>query len=188
VAEAKTGGGGSGAGTTAADKPKPRRITKRKGVEEHARSYFDALARRDTDDMVAHFSPEGVEDIVPVGVLRGRDEIKAFFDDLFAALPDAEIKVERLVAGERHAAVEWRMNGRFTGGSFMDIEATGRWIEVRGFDLLEIEDKQILSNTAYYDGASFARQVGMLPPEGSGAERAIKGTFNAVTKLRRRIG
>jgi steroid delta-isomerase-like uncharacterized protein len=187
VAEAKTGGR-SAAGTTAADKPKPRRITKRKGVEEHARSYFDALARRDTQDMVAHFSPEGVEDIVPVGVLRGRDEIKAFFDDLFAALPDAETKVERLVADERHAAVEWRMNGRFTGGVFMDIEPTGRWIEVRGFDLLEIEDKQILSNTAYYDGASFARQVGMLPPEGSGADKAMKGAFNALTRLRQMIG
>jgi steroid delta-isomerase-like uncharacterized protein len=187
VAEAKTGGEES-ARTTAADKPKPRRITKRKGVEEHARSYFDALARRDTPAMVEHFSPEGVEDIVPVGVLRGRGEIKAFFDRLFAALPDAETKVERLVAGERHAAVEWRMNGCFTGGPFMDIEPTGRWIEVRGFDLLEIEGNQILSNTAYYDGASFARQVGMLPPDGSGAERAMKGAFNAVTKLRRRIG
>jgi len=188
VAEAKTGGGGSGAGSTAADKPKPRRITKRKGVEEHARSYFEALARRDTEDMVAHFSPDGVNDVVPVGVLRGRDEIKAFFDELFAALPDAETMVERLVAGERHAAVEWRMNGRFAGGSFMDIEPTGRWIEMRGCDLLEIEDRQIVSNTAYYDGASFARQVGMLPPEGSGAERAMKGAFNALTKLRQRIG
>jgi steroid delta-isomerase-like uncharacterized protein len=186
VAEAKTGGEESA--RTATDKPKPRRISKRRGVEEHARSYFAALARRDSDAMLGHFSPEAVEDIVPVGILRGRGEIKAFFDRLFAALPDAETRVERVVAGERHAAVEWRMNGRFTGGSFMDIEPTGRWIEVRGFDLLEIEDKQILSNTAYYDGASFARQVGMLPPDGSGAERAMKGAFNAVTKLRRRIG
>ena len=42
-----------------------------------------------------------------------------------------------------------------------------------------------MGNTAYYDGASFARQVGMLPAEGSGAERAMKGAFNAVTKMRR---
>jgi steroid delta-isomerase-like uncharacterized protein len=187
VAEAKTGPEGS-ARTTGAEKPKPRRITKRKGVEDHARSYFDALARRDTDAMVAHFGPDGVDDIVPVGVLRGRAEIKAFFDSLFAALPDAETKVERLVAGERHAAVEWRMSGRFTGAPFLDIEPTGRRIEMRGLDLLEIDGTEILSNTAYYDGASFARQVGILPPEGSGAERAVKTAFNAVTKLRQRIG
>jgi steroid delta-isomerase-like uncharacterized protein len=187
VAEANTGEEGS-ARATAADKPRPRRITKRRGVEDHARSYFDALARRDTEAMVAHFSPEGVDDIVPVGVLRGRGEIKAFFDGLFAALPDSETRVERVVAGERHAAVEWRMSGRFAGAPFLEIEPTGRRIEMRGLDLLEIEGKEILSNTAYYDGASFARQVGMLPLEGSGAERAMKAAFNAVTKLRQRIG
>ena len=83
------------------------------------------------------------------------------------------------------AAVEWRMAGHFTGAPFMDLEPTGRRIDIRGLDLLEIEDGEIVGNTAYYDGASFARQVGMLPSEGSGAERAMKGAFNAVTKMRR---
>ena len=44
-----------------------------------------------------------------------------------------------------------------------------------------------MSNTAYFDGASFARQIGMLPPDGSGADRAMKSAFNAVTKLRRAV-
>ena len=55
----------------------------------------------------------------------------------------------------------------------------------RGMDILEIQEQQILSNTAYYDGAEFARQVGMLPPRDSGPERAIRNTFNAVTRVRR---
>ena len=38
---------------------------------------------------------------------------------------------------------------------------------------------------AYFDGASYARQIGMLPPDGSGADRAMKSAFNTVTKLRR---
>ena len=44
-----------------------------------------------------------------------------------------------------------------------------------------------MSNTGYFDGASFARQIGMLPPDGSGADRAMKSAFNAVTKLRRAV-
>ena len=40
-------------------------------------------------------------------------------------------------------------------------------------------------NTAYYDGMEFAREVGLLPPQDSGAERAMKGAVNAVTKARR---
>jgi hypothetical protein len=39
-------------------------------------------------------------------------------------------------------------------------------------------------NTAYYDGAAFARAVGLLPPQESGAERAMLGAFNGATKLR----
>ena len=32
-----------------------------------------------------------------------------------------------------------------------------------------------MSNTAYFDGMSVARQIGMLPTDGSGADRAMKG-------------
>jgi steroid delta-isomerase-like uncharacterized protein len=167
--------------------PKPRRITRRKAVEEHARSYFDALSRRDTAAMVEHWREDGVDDMVPVEVLRGRAEIARFFDELFAAVPDVELTVTRLVAGERQAAVEWRMSGHFTGTPFQGIEATGRAIELRGLDLLEVEDGEIVSNTAYYDGMNFARQVGLMPPQDSGAERAMKNAFNAATKVRRAV-
>ena len=74
-----------------------------------------------------------------------------------------------------------------TDSRFQGIDPTGRRLEIRGLDLLEIEDGEIVSNTAYYDGMAFARQVGMMPPQDSGAERAIKSTFNAVTRARRAI-
>ncbi len=45
----------------------------------------------------------------------------------------------------------------------------------------------IVRGTAYYDGAAFARAIGMLPPEDSGAERAMITGFNAVTKLRKAV-
>jgi len=102
-------------------------------------------------------------------------------------VPDLETTVTRLVAGERQAAVEWRMRGSFDGAAYQGIEPTGRPVEIRGFEIFEVEDGLIASCTVYYDGMSFARQVGMLPPQDSGAERAMKSTFNAVTKLRRAI-
>ena len=168
-------------------KPPRKRISKRKAVELHLRSYYEAMSRRDVAAMAEHWREDGVEDIVPIGVLRGRGEIKAFFDETFAAMPDAETTVGRLVAGERSAAVEWRMAGHFSGAPFLGLDPNGKRVEVRGLDLFEVEDDAIVSNTAYYDGASFARQIGMLPSEGSGAERALKGAFNAVTKLRRKV-
>jgi steroid delta-isomerase-like uncharacterized protein len=176
----------STAGTPEA--PPRRRITKRKLVEDRARSYFDALAARDPAALAEHWSADGVADVVPYGILRGEGEIRAFFRGLFAALPDLETTVSRVAATAHEAAVEWRMAGRFTGAPFMGLEPTGRRIDLRGVDLLEIEDGSIVGGTSYYDGASFARQAGMLPAEGTGAERAMKGAFNAVTKLRQRIG
>jgi steroid delta-isomerase-like uncharacterized protein len=166
-------------------KPQRKRITRRKAVEQRVRSYFEAMDRRDVAAMAAHWRDDGVEDVVPVGLLRGKDELRGFLEATFRAVPDARTTVGRIIAGETSCAVEWRLEGTFDGAPLMDIEPTGKHVEIRGFDLLELEEGQIVSNTAYYDGASFARQIGMLPPDGSSADRAMKSAFNAVTKVRR---
>jgi steroid delta-isomerase-like uncharacterized protein len=168
-------------------KPQRRRITRRKAAEEHARSYFEAIGRRDPGAMVDHWSEEGVDDIVPLAPLRGREEIRVFFRELFAAVPDLETTVTRVVAGEHGAAVEWRMTGTFSGEPFQGIDAPGRRLEMRGLDLLEIEDGKIVANTAYYDGMAFARQIGLMPAQDSSAEQAMKNAFNAATRVRRAV-
>ena len=91
----------------------------------------------------------------------------------------------RLIAGDQSCAVEWRLEGTLAGAPFMGIEPNGKHVEIRGFDLFELEDGDLVSNTAYFDGMGLARQIGMLPPDGSGPDRAMRSAFNAVTKLRR---
>ncbi|MEA2401470.1 MAG: hypothetical protein QOK00_1873 [Thermoleophilaceae bacterium] len=172
---------------TPGSKPQRPRITKRKALENHARAYFDALARRDADGMAEHWAEDGVVDLVPLGILRGRDEISAFFREMFAAFPDLETTVMRVVAGQNDVAVEWRMNGNFTGSPFQGVEATGRPVELRGVDMIEVADGKNVTNTAYYDGMAFARGAGLLPAQDSGAERAMKSAVNAATKLRRAV-
>ncbi len=158
---------------------------------EVARSYFAAVGARDPAAMVTHWHPEGIDDLVPVRVLRGPAEISALFEELFAAVPDLEITVEQVTADERRAALQWRMSGHFTGGSFQGVDPTGGLISLRGVDVLEVEDGLIVRNTAYYDGLDFARGVGMLPERDSGAERAMFAAFNGLTRARealRRLG
>jgi steroid delta-isomerase-like uncharacterized protein len=186
MAQTKTGEPATDQATTDA-KPQRKRISRRKVVEERVRSYFDAMDRRDAAAMAAHWSEDGVEDMVPIGLVRGREELRAAFGSMFAAMPDARTTVTRLVAGEETCAVEWRIEGTFTGEPYMGIEPTGSHVEIRGMDLLELEDDEIVSLTAYFDGAGYARQIGMLPADGSGADRAMKTAFNAVTKLRRTV-
>jgi steroid delta-isomerase-like uncharacterized protein len=169
------------------EKPQRKGITRRKAVEQTVRSYLDTMNNRDAAAMADHWREDGVEDIVAVGLLRGRDELRDYFSSLFAAMPDATTTITRLVAGEQSCAVEWRLEATLSGKPFMGIEPTGKHVEIRGLDLIELEDGQIVSNTAYFDGMSIARQIGLLPADGSGADRAMKGAFNAVTKLRRAV-
>jgi steroid delta-isomerase-like uncharacterized protein len=149
---------------------------------------FAALAHRDPDSMKEAYAEDCVVEFVPLGlVLRGNEELREFFVGLFAAVPDLETTFELAAASDGVAVVEWRMQGHFTGASFQGIEPTGRAVELRGIDKMRVENDLIAQNTAYYDGMSFARQVGMLPPQDSAGEKAMIGAFNAVTKLRSRF-
>jgi steroid delta-isomerase-like uncharacterized protein len=161
--------------------------TKARTTEEVARKVFETFRSRDLDAIAADWSEDAVEDIVPVGILRGRHEIVENVRALYAAAPDLDPVLERIVAGERHAAVQWRAAGTFSGEPFGGIEANGRRIELRVVELMEFEDGLLARNTVYYDGASFARQVGMLPEQESGAEKAMIAAFNALTKVRKAI-
>jgi predicted ester cyclase len=152
--------------------------------EETVRSYFDAVIARDPDAMAEHWAEEGIEEILPVGIFRGPQEVKAWFTELFAAIPDFEFTVERVLAHENDVIVQWRATGTFSGGPLMGVDATGRQIELRGLDWLEVEGDKVVRNTAFSDGAALARGMGVLPPQGSAAEKAMFGAFNAFTKAR----
>lgn len=153
-------------------------------AEHVARAYFEAIAARDLDGAVGHWSADGIEDIVPLRVFRGHDEIRGFLASFAEALPDGEMTVGRVVADERTAVVEWRLSGSFSGAPLEGIDPTGSHVELRGVDCVEVEDGLIVRNTAYYDGMEFARAVGLLPQRDSGAERAMKTAFNGASRVR----
>ena len=152
--------------------------------EETVRSYFDAVIARNPDAMAEHWADDGIEEILPVGIFRGPDEVKAWFTELFAAIPDFEMTVERVLAQENDVIVQWRATGTFNGGPLMGVDPTGRRLELRGLDWLEVEGEKVVRNTAFSDGMALARGMGLLPPQGSAAEKAMFSAFNAFTKAR----
>ena len=164
-----------------------RAPTKRTVVQATARAYFEALAARDPDAAVGVWDAEGVDDIAPLGTFRGAAAIRTFLKEMFTAMPDAIFTMERITADDKVAAVQWRLAGTFSQGTFQGLEPTGRRVDLRGVDCLEIVDGKIVHCTSMFDGAAYARQVGLLPPEDSGADRAIRAGFNTVTKLRRTV-
>jgi steroid delta-isomerase-like uncharacterized protein len=155
-------------------------------TESVVREIFAALDARDIERFRALVHADAEDRILAVGTYSGRDAIVAFFEELFAAVPDSRLEVHRVVAKEDVAAVEWTMRGTFSGGPFQGIRPTGKPVEIDGVDVIDVREGLQYRNSIYYDGATFARQIGMLPPLGSRADRALLGLFNARSGLRRR--
>jgi steroid delta-isomerase-like uncharacterized protein len=173
----------------AASKPRSGRRFKRSKpeAEQIVRSYFEAIDKRDLDQAVGYWAPGGLEHIAPVGEFHAPDGVREFFSGLQAAIPDSRVEILGIVANETNVAVRWRTTGTFAGAIFQGIEPTGARIELEGLDFFTVENGLIQSNHAYYDGADFARQAGLLPARESAAEQRMTALVNARTRLGRRL-
>jgi steroid delta-isomerase-like uncharacterized protein len=154
----------------------------------HVRALFVSLFHdRDFARVRQAWKAESVDHFLAAGLsATGPDELEAFFRRLFSAMPDFDLQIERIVAQGNDVVVQWRAKATFTGTPFLGIEATGAKLDIFGCDVIVLDDQgRVESNTVYYDGAEFARQVGVLPRRDSIAERAIMFGANAVTRIRR---
>lgn len=156
---------------------------------ELMRREFACFAAGDVDGIVALSHANVVIEIVALDlVVHGRDALRATFAEIFGSIEDLAFEPQSIRdCGDGVAVGEWRLRGRFAGGTFQGIEPTGRRVELRGIDVMEWRDGQLVRNTIYYDATAFARQIGLLPPAGSRADRAMLAGFNALTRLKRRL-
>jgi glyoxylase-like metal-dependent hydrolase (beta-lactamase superfamily II)/predicted ester cyclase len=158
------------------------------GTEKIARSYFDALNRHDVDAAVAMWAPGGRENVRGQVDTTAPAGIRAFIGGLVASLPDMRMEVLHTTTEANRCAVQWRMTGTFAGPEpFNGIAPTGSRVELEGCDVLTVEDGLIVLNDAFADSMTFARQVGMMPPQASKAEQRMTGAFNAKTRLGLRL-
>lgn len=149
-----------------------------------ARTYFEAVAAQDLDAMVAPWAPGSPDVIHGVVEMRVPDELRSWFGGLFAAFPDFRFEILDIVAGGEKAAVRWHATGTFDGsGRFEGLDPNGARIDLEGCDVLTVRDGQIVRNDAYMNGAEMARQLGALPPAGSGPEKAMTAALNLKTRL-----
>lgn len=155
---------------------------RKKGAKAVVKEYFDALARQDLDRAVTFWKPGSPDRIHGVVDMVAPDGIRAYFSELFAAFPDWRFEVLELAGSGDLAAVRWRVTATFTGpGRFQGVAPTGKTITLEGCDMFRVVDAQIVENNAYTNGMQIAQQLGLMPPQGSAAERAMTSAFNAKT-------
>jgi steroid delta-isomerase-like uncharacterized protein len=159
-------------------------------TEERARAIFRRLFdERDLSDPRWYWADDVVVRFHALDLsVRGPDGMVAFFTELFAAVPDWGIVIEEVLGHEGAATVRWRGTGTHTAAPWRGIEPTGRRVDLPGCDVMRFDaDGRVTENVVYYDGATFARQIGMLPRLNSAADRATLAAFNAAARVRRRV-
>ncbi|HEX3691702.1 MAG TPA: nuclear transport factor 2 family protein [Solirubrobacteraceae bacterium] len=153
-------------------------------VETVARRYFAAIDSHDVERAVAMWAPGGRENVRGQVDVNAPEGVREFIGSMVAAMPDVKMDViETTTEGER-CAVQWRMSGTFAGSApFNGVAPTGSPVSLEGVDVLTVRDGLVQGNEAFPDGLSFAREIGMMPPQGSGAEQRLMGAFNFKTKV-----
>jgi len=166
---------------------KRKRISGSK-AEAVARRYFEAIDARDLDTAVSLWVEGGRENVRGQVDTTAPEGVRAFIGGLLDAVPDLSMTILSTTTEEERCGVHWRLTGTLAGpGHFAGVAPTGNPIDLEGFDLIAVKDGLIQSNDAFSDSMTFARQIGMMPPQGSVAEQRMTGAFNAKTRLSGRL-
>jgi predicted ester cyclase len=149
---------------------------------ELVRWAFDVLNTHDATPLKEFWTADTVERF-PMRTARGANEIAAVFEGTFAALPDLRIEIVELVEQGENVFARWHLTGTHTGAPWEGIAPTGKRVELDGIDHFVVRDGRVISNFVVFDQLQFARAVGLLPENGTPADRALKGAFGLQAKL-----
>ena len=114
---------------------------------------------------------------VPLGFrIRGRDNVAAYYERTWKALPDGKVTIEGEAFGE-NVAVHWGTFHSTFRGNLLGSEATCHKVEFPVISVLAFRDGGIRSETLFFDLATMCEQVGITIDQ---ARRAI--THNDQTE------
>jgi predicted ester cyclase len=141
---------------------------------------FERINAHDVASLRAFWTDDTVE-YFPDATCHGADEVAGYLSDKFASIEGFHLEVVAVAESGDDVHVHWRMTGRHTG-MLLGLAGTGKSIAIDGMDHFVLRDGRALTNTIVFDQMAFARQVGLLPPDRSAVDKALKAAFNTKTK------
>jgi glyoxylase-like metal-dependent hydrolase (beta-lactamase superfamily II)/predicted ester cyclase len=155
---------------------------------EIARAYFGALAAHDLDAAVAVWRPGAIDRIVGDRELVAPEGLREYFGGLFRAFPDFALTVKDVTSEDDRVAVRWHAHGTFAGpGELNGFAPNHGRIAVDGCDVCTVQDGLIVHNDAFSDSGDIARQLGLLPANGSPAQVRLAQVASLGILARRAI-
>ena len=92
---------------------------------------------------------------------KGLDDLKGQFNDLFAAIPDAHVTPNFMVANGDTVVAYLTMTGTNTG-PMGNMPATNKSFKMDGIDIIIIKDGKAIERWGIFDNLSMMAQLGMM--------------------------
>jgi steroid delta-isomerase-like uncharacterized protein len=128
--------------------------------------YVERYNEGDLDGCMDLYAEDAVQ-LMPDGVFEGRAAIRERLGRELAAFPDIEWGLLSYIEQGDAFADEWSFAGTHSGLLLLpdgsELPATGRRVEVRGMELVEMRDGKIVVDNLYYDNLAVAAQLGLFP-------------------------
>jgi steroid delta-isomerase-like uncharacterized protein len=134
-------------------------------LKARTQQIFDTFNTHDAEGAAALFAEDAV--LYDSGVSQpaiGTQQIAALYARHYAAIPDAHVRVERMVAEADTVVVEWTSSGTHRG-KLMGIPPTGKSVSVKGVSLIRYRGGLAIADTRVWDLAGLLRQIGLLPSQ-----------------------
>jgi steroid delta-isomerase-like uncharacterized protein len=134
-------------------------------LKARTQQIFDTFNTHDAERTAALFAEDAV--LHDSGVSRpavGPRQIAALYARHYAAIPDAHVRVDRMIAEADTVVVEWTSSGTHRG-RLMGIPPTGKSVSVKGISLIRYRSGLAIADTRIWDLAGLLRQIGLLPSQ-----------------------
>ena len=155
------------------------------------RSLFEAFNDGDLDRAAATVADDfELVDVAAGQTFHGPEGCREWLGTFRTALPDARTEIVNLFTDGERVASEHIGRGTHSGPFVTPtgtIPATGRRVELRIGEIYEVRDGKIAKLYAYYDSATMMRQLGLLPPSGGVAERAMTALMGVGVRAKRAV-
>jgi steroid delta-isomerase-like uncharacterized protein len=133
----------------------------RSANEQAFRRYVEAKNRHDVDAALAACADDYRYETAGLGVIAGKERARAFYEALFASLPDYRGEFDDELWGE-DAVVSWGRFGGTTAGDLLGLPAQqGRAVSVPVAFVCTFRDGLLATDTGYFDMAALVAQAGI---------------------------
>ena len=143
---------------------------RREAMVREIKSHLEAESAQNLPALLAGMTEDCYNLVLcdPSPLYRGPDAVARRYRGLWAALPDLQVRLRRIVAIDGDLAVtEHTLSGTHRGPLF-GIAPTGRAVQVETVVIWEFTGERIRGETVYFDLATMLRQVGALALRGAG--------------------